>query len=157
MCRYYCFFNLAILSHILQSIDTEECSHSSACCSLWSIDYFCSHVCSFFPGPAGVRGREGAVCVSHDAGGGFLLGPHQRQHWRQSGGAQTRYCGKTQQKDKRTVIKSVCFRTITPLSDVQVLCQRAVSSSCCWTRRSTSPRYWNSAEQSSSQEEPCSL
>lgn len=51
----------------------------------------CSHVCSVSSRPAGVcRGRESAVCVPHDAGGGFLHGPHQQQHWRQGGGAQTR-------------------------------------------------------------------
>lgn len=39
------------------------------------------HICSVSSWPAGViRGREGAGCLSHDAGGGFLHGSHQQQH-----------------------------------------------------------------------------
>lgn len=74
-----------------------------------------SHVCSFFSWPAGVyRGRESAICISHDAGGGFLHGPHQQQHWRQSGGAQTRYYYENTTTNKRqcwnqSVIKYTLF------------------------------------------------
>lgn len=39
---------------------------------------------------------------------------------------------------------------------MQERCRRAALSFCCWTRRSTSPRSWRSAGQSSLQVEPCS-
>lgn len=50
------------------------------------------HECSASHWPAGVsRGGEGAVRISHDAGGGFLSGSQQQQHRWESGGEQPRW------------------------------------------------------------------
>ena len=66
--------------------------HKTGAAMLPVISTFILSVCSSLYRPAGVCWhRKSALCISHDAGGRFLHGPHQQQYWWQSGGPQTRY------------------------------------------------------------------
>jgi len=148
-----------IVSILSQTPTSSHVSHKTWHSAVMS--YFNSYsyppVCSSLYRPAGVHwGRQSAVCVSHDAGGGFLHGSHQQQYWWQSGGAQTRYHFTLELRKEGQCGKR--FDCKTPyLSIAQALCRRAASSSFCWIRRFILLRCWRSAELSLLLEEPCSL